>query len=125
MPQWVTVLTTVVSIIGILGTAAFYLLYVATKANREGKDETIETLEKSRNAYRDRNEELEKENAGLKAENKALREIATQTPEILNLTKVVTDSVAVGNKVANNVAALTGKVGQLIQQQGKKEIQKQ
>ena len=124
MPQWVTVLTTVVSIIGVLGTAAFYLLYVATKANREGKDETIDTLEKSRNAYRDRNEELEKETAGLKAENKALREIATQTPEILNLTKVVSESVAVSNKVANNVAALTGQVGKLIQQQGKKEIQK-
>lgn len=124
MPQWVTVLTTVLSVIGILGTAAFYLLYVGTKANREGKDETIETLEKSRNAYRDRNEELEKETAGLKAENKALREIATQTPEILNLTKVVTDSVAISNKVANNVAQLTGQVGKLIQQQGKKEINK-
>lgn len=120
MPQWLTILSAVVAIVGTLGTAAFYLLYVATKANREGKDETIETLEKSHNAYRDRNEELEKLVSGLQAENKTLREIATQTPEILNLTKVVTDSVAVGNKVAGNVAALTNKVSQLInkQQQG-------
>lgn len=120
MPQWLTVLSGIVAIVGTLGTAAFYLLYVATKANREGKDETIETLEKSRNAHRDRVLELEKDNTGLVAENKALREIATQTPEILGLTRVVTESVAVSNKVANNVAALTKEVGRLIHNQGSK-----
>lgn len=114
MPQWVTLIASIVAIVGTIGTAAFYLLYVATKANREGKDETIETLERSRNAFRERNDELEKLVAGLESENKTLREIATQTPEILHLTKVVTDSVAISNKVANNVAALTNKVGQLI-----------
>ena len=111
---YLTIISAIIGVTGGLGVAVFYLKYTATKSNLEGKDETIETLEKSRNAYRDRNEELEKQCAATAAENKVLREIATQTPEILSLTAVVTSSVKAQNKVANNVASLTSKLSQYL-----------
>lgn len=120
LPAYISLVAGIVGIVGVLGAAVFYLKFTATKSNLEGKDETIETLEKSRNAYRDRNEELEKELAAKTAENTTLREIATQTPEILALTAVVTESVGAQNKVATNVAKMTGKVSQLIAKLEKK-----
>ena len=114
LPAWVTFTVGIIGLISTIGLAAFYLKFTATKSNLEGKDETIETLEKSRDAYKERNVELEKIVAGLQAENKSLREIATQTPEILQLTKVVTESVQAQNRVAKNVAIMTNKLTQFI-----------
>lgn len=114
LPAWVTFTVGIIGLISTIGLAAFYLKFTATKSNLEGKAETIETLEKSRDAYKERNVELEKIVAGLQAENKSLREIATQTPEILQLTKVVTESVQAQNRVAKNVAIMTNKLTQFI-----------
>lgn len=107
IPAYISIFGGVIGFIGLIAGAVFYVRFTATKSNLEGKDETIDTLEKSRDTYRDRSNELEKEVAGLRAENKALREIATQTPEIIQLTKVVSTSVESNNKVASNVAKLT------------------
>lgn len=120
IPAYISLVAGIVGIVGVLGAAVFYLKFTATKSNLEGKDETIETLEKSRNAYRDRNEELEKQCAATAAENKVLREIATQTPEILQLTAVVTSSVKAQNKVATNVASLTQKLTQYLNKNNSK-----
>jgi len=121
IPAYISLVAGVLGVTGVLGAAVFYLKFTATKSNLEGKDETIETLEKSRNAYRERNEELEKALAAATAENKTLREIATQTPEILSLTAVVTQSVKAQNKVATNVANLTSKLTTYLKQSGKKD----
>lgn len=110
IPGYIALFMGVMGFVGLIAGAVFYVRFTATKSNLEGKDETIETLEKSRDVARDRVAELEKQNAGLQAENKALREIATQTPEILELTKVVSTSVEAQNKVANNVARLTSQM---------------
>lgn len=121
LPAWVTFTVGIIGLISTIGLAAFYLKFTATKSNLEGKDETIETLEKSRDAYKERNVELEKIVAGLQAENKSFREIATQTPEILQLTKVVTESVQAQNRVAKNVAIMTNKLTQFIGKSDKKD----
>lgn len=121
LPAWVTFTVGIIGLVSTIGLAAFYLKFTATKSNLEGKDETIETLEKSRDVYRERNVELEKQVAGLTAANDSLREIATQTPEILQLTKVVTDSVAAQNRVAKNVAIMTNKLTQYMGKTNQKE----
>ena len=121
LPAWVTFTVGIIGLVSTIGLAAFYLKFTATKSNLEGKDETIETLEKSRDAYRERNVELEKQVAGLTAANQSLREIATQTPEILQLTKIVTDSVAAQNTIANNITIITNKLTQYIDKTNQKE----
>lgn len=121
LPAWVTFTVGIIGLISTIGLAAFYLKFTATKSNLEGKDETIETLEKSRDAYKERNVELEKIVASLQAENKSFREIATQTPEILQLTKVVTESVQAQNRVAKNVTIMTNKLTQFIGKSDKKD----
>ncbi len=121
LPAWVTFTVGIIGLISTIGLAAFYLKFTATKSNLEGKDETIETLEKSRDAYKERNVELEKIVAGLQAENKSFRKIATQTPEILQLTKVVTESVQAQNRVAKNVTIMTNKLTQFIGKSDKKD----
>ena len=121
LPAWVTFTVGIIGLVSTIGLAAFYLKFTATKSNLEGKDETIETLEKSRDTYKERNVELEKQVAGLVAENKSLRDIATQTPEILQLTKVVTESVQAQNRVAKNVAIMTNKLTQFIGKSDKKD----
>lgn len=121
LPAWVTFTVGIIGLVSTIGLATFYLKFTATKSNLEGKDETIETLEKSRDAYRERNVELEKQVAGLTAANQSLREIATQTPEILQLTKIVTDSVAAQNTIANNITIITNKLTQYIDKTNQKE----
>lgn len=120
-PAWLTITIGVIGLVTTIASAAFYILYIGKKSNLEGKDETIETLEKSRDAYRERNVELEKQVVALTSENKTLREIATQTPEILNLTQVVTESVTAQNRVAKNVAIMTNKLTQYLGKKDKNE----
>lgn len=107
IPAYISFAAGVLGLVGLVGGAVFYLKFTATKSNLDGKDETIETLEKSRDTHRSHAQELEGKLVGLEAENKTLREIATQTPEIIQLTKAVGTSIKAQNKVADNVSKLT------------------
>ncbi len=109
-PAFVSLFAGVLGVVGVLFGIAFYIRSTSTKANFEGLKETVATLKGNRDEWRNQAQESEAENKRLRdekaqmiGENKTLRELATQTPEIIALTKAVT--------------ALTGTV-----EQGQKEI---
>lgn len=132
-PAYLSLFMLIIGVLGVIAGAAFYLKFTATKSNMEGKDETIDTLKGNRDEWKNKAGELEKEvkalrdeKAGLQGENKTLREIATQTPEILELTKIVTKSIDVQNQsikqqgiVAKNIGQLTSEVKKLVEQERK------
>lgn len=102
--QYISIFSGLVGFVGLLAGAGFYIKYTATKANLEGKDETIETLTKSRDEFRNEALGSREKIAAFEAETKVLREIATQTPEIVTLTKAVTKLTATVEKGQKQVA---------------------
>lgn len=88
--EYLGIFGTITGVLGIVAGGGFYLKYTGTKANLDGKDETIETLSRQRDAYRDENETLRSDVSRFKGENEVLKRVATQTPEIIALTKAVT-----------------------------------
>lgn len=109
-PTFLTLFTTILGLTGLIVGVYFFVRNTATKSNFEGLKETISTLKGNRDEWKNQAQESEKENQRLRdsnaqmiGENKTLRELATQTPEIVALTKAVT--------------SLTGTV-----EQGQKEI---
>ena len=127
MGEFVSLFMLIMGAVTLVGGAVFFFFTTGKKANFDGLKEQNNILKGSRDEWKQKATEYESEvkqlrdeKAGLIGENKTLREIATQTPEILQLTKVVTDSVSVSNKVANNVANLTNEVKKLIGTERKK-----
>jgi len=118
-PAYLGLFSAVVGVVGLIAGAAFYLRYTGTKANLDGKDETIETLKANRDEWKNKAQELEKEAISLRAETKSLREIATQTPEILTLTATVNKSIEQQGVVATNLAKLTSEIRSLINSERK------
>lgn len=97
IPAYISFFAGFLGFIGLIAGSIFYIKFTATKANLEGKDETIETLKSNRDEWKNKAQETEAENVTLRADKsklegevKTLRELATQTPEILALTKAVT-----------------------------------
>ena len=105
---------TVLGIIGLIAGAAFYLKYIATKANIDGKDETIATLERQRDATKEENISLTAQVSELVGENRTLKSIATQTPEIKNLTVAVTKMAEGSSRQAKQAAQANATVIKLI-----------
>lgn len=107
---------TIIGVIGIIAGAAFYLKYVATKANIDGKDETISTLERQRDATKEENVTLLSQVSELTGENRTLKTIATQTPEIRSLTAAVTKMAETSAKQGKQNAEAQGTTIKLIKE---------
>lgn len=88
----------IIGVIGSVGGAVFYLRYTATKANIEGKNETIKTQNDQIDAYKDEVTRITIDREGYKKQAEALRDIAQQTPQIVELTKAITKLTGSINK---------------------------
>lgn len=84
--------------IGLVGGAVFYLRYVATKANIEGKNETISTQNNQIDALKEEVHRVTVSEQSFKKQAEALREVAQQTPQIIELTKAITKLTGSINK---------------------------
>ncbi|MGV9002355.1 MAG: hypothetical protein ACOH18_05385 [Candidatus Saccharimonadaceae bacterium] len=120
------VLGYVIAAISAITTAGFYVKNQATKGNLDGKDATIETLTRQRDATNDENVSLRGEVSELKGENRTLKSLATQTPEIIKLTESVThlsDSMAVGNQQTTKMLSTTVKLLRVLTRQKGKTLE--
>ncbi len=107
-------------IIGAVGLVAGAYLTIRSsniKTNLDQQKELIGTLTGQRDAYKAEVDKLTydmKEASSqvslLTGENKTLREIATQTPEIIELTKQVTHNSTAMSRVATKIANLTASI---------------
>lgn len=103
-------------IVGVVG-AIFTVRSSLIKSNLEALKELLttvttqrDTAEESTSKYRDERDEALNKVAQLQGENKTLREIATQTPEILALTKEVSRNNKSMANVGNEIAKLTASI---------------
>jgi cell division protein FtsL len=84
--------------IGLIGGSVYYLRFTATKANIEGKNETIETQNGQLDALKDEVVRLNIDRESYKKQADALRDVAQQTPQIIQLTKAITNLTVSINK---------------------------
>lgn len=84
--------------IGLVGGSVYYLRFTATKANIEGKNETIDTQNGQIDALKEEVTRLTISEQSYKKQAEALRDIAQQTPQIIQLTKAVTNLTQSINK---------------------------
>lgn len=104
------IITLVIAAVTSIASATFYIKSQATKANLDGKDATIETLTRQRDAVSQENVTLRNEVSELRGENRTLKGLATQTPEIIKLTESIThlsDGMAVQGKQTTKMLATT------------------
>lgn len=104
------IITLVIAAVTSIASATFYIKNQATKANLDGKNATIETLTRQRDAVNDENVSLRSEVGELKGENRTLKGLATQTPEIIKLTESIThlsDGMAIQGKQTTKMLATT------------------
>ena len=105
-----TLTSIIVAFITTVASGAFYVKNQANKGNMDGKDATIETLTRQRDATNDENILLRSRVAELTGENKTLKALATQTPEIIKLTESVThltESVTTQGKQTTKMLSTT------------------
>lgn len=100
----------IIAFITTVASGAFYVKNQATKANIDGKNATIETLTRQRDAVSEENVTLRNEVSELRGENRTLKGLATQTPEIIKLTESIThlsDGMAIQGKQTTKMLATT------------------
>lgn len=105
---------------GALAAAGFYLKFSATKGNIDGLKATIEIVTGQKNAAMEENVTLRAKVSELTGENRTLKSLATQTPEIIKLTESVThlsDSMTVGNQQTTKMLSTTVKLLRVLTRQ--------
>ena len=110
---------------GALAAAAFYLKFSATKGNIDGLNATVEIVSRQRDAANSENIELRAKVSELTGENRTLKSLATQTPEIIKLTESVThlsDSMTVGNQQTTKMLSTTVKLLRVLTRQKGKSL---
>ena len=103
-------------IVGVVG-AVFTVRSSLIKSNLEAMKELLSTVTTQRDTAEEASDKYRKERdealqmvAQLQGETKTLREIATQTPEILELTKSVSENTKQMGTVAKQIVRLTATV---------------
>lgn len=118
----------IVGIGGGFAAAAFYLKFSATKGNIDGLKATVEIVTGQKNAAMEENVTLRAKVSELTGENRTLKSLATQTPEIIKLTESVThlsDSMTVGNQQTTKMLSTTVKLLRVLTRQKGKPVEEE
>jgi hypothetical protein len=124
--DFMTILGYIIAVVTTIASGTFYVRNQATKGNLDGKDATIETLTRQRDAVNDENVSLRAEVSELKGENRTLKGLATQTPEIIKLTESIThlsDSMTTSQTQTTKMLSTTVKLLRTLTHQKGKSLE--